>query len=383
MSVAFKDVAVLRQGDPEGNRMIVRLTTHSGLVIHTIAVPQDWPSGTGPTWAYLFENEGLTLIDAGAVGSYSMLAEGIQEAGFEPRDIERVIVTHGHQDHDGAAGDLAEDTGAELWAHSIYEHLLPHNPWDIQRAATTELQQEMQRVVKNDRETNFSDSSRWSSYSDRHKVYVDQRRQYDVEHGITDGETHGDLTFMQAPGHSPDEICIMMDGLVFTGDHVLPEITPHPTMKTHYGDDIKSSMPAHFHDEDKFYGLATYLTSLQKVVDLGEEVAVLPAHRLFNRNKFNFQNVSRASEVIDHHAGRLSRILQRIGSKPTSLESITRGVFSKRKLIGGNLYMALSEIVAHIEILEDVGDLEVAEGQDLNWTGKENYKEFIHGITGR
>ncbi len=55
MSEAFKDVAVLRQGDPEGNRMIVRLTTHSGLVIHTIAVPQDWPSGTGPTWAYLFE----------------------------------------------------------------------------------------------------------------------------------------------------------------------------------------------------------------------------------------------------------------------------------------------------------------------------------------
>jgi hypothetical protein len=87
--------------------------------------------------------------------------------------------------------------------------------------------------------------------------------------------------------------------------------------------------------------------------------------------------------VIDHHAGRLSRILQRIGSKPTSLESITRGVFSKRKLIGGNLYMALSEIVAHIEVLEDVGDLEVTEGQDLHWTGKENHKEFIHGITGR
>lgn len=383
MSEAFKDVAVLRQGDPQGNRMIVRLTTHSGLVIHTIAVPQDWPSGTGPTWAYLFENEGLTLIDAGAVGSYSMLAEGIKEAGFQPRDIERVIVTHGHQDHDGAAGDLAEDTGAELWAHGIYEHLLPHNPWDIQRTASSLIQAEMERVVRNDRETNVSDSSGRSSYRERHKDYVEKRRHYHVGHGVEDGETFGDLTFMHAPGHSPDEICVILDGLVFTGDHVLPEITPHPTMKTHYGDEVRNAMPALYLDEDSFYGLATYMTSLQKVVDLGEKVAVMPAHRLFNRNKFNFQTVSRASEVIDHHADRLGRILRRIGPEPTTLENITRGVFSKRKLIGGNLYAALSEIVAHIELLEDIGDLEVSDDKSLRWTGTENHKQFVSDLTTR
>lgn len=381
MSEAFKDVTVLRQGDPQGNRMIVRITTHSGLVIHTIAVPQNWPSGTGPTWAYLFENEGLTLIDAGAVGSYSMLAEGIREVGFQPRDIDRVIVTHGHQDHDGAAGDLAKDTGAEIWAHDIYEHLLPHNPWDVQRKAASAIQEEMERVVKNDKEANAPDSSKMSSYRARHEDYVEKRRHYHVGHGVGEGETFGGLTFMHAPGHSPDEICVMMDGIVFTGDHVLPEITPHPTTRTLYGDDIKSSMPAHFHDERDFYGLATYLKSLQKVVDLGEEVAVLPAHRLFNRNKFNFQTVSRATEVIDHHAERLGRILRRIGTKPTTLESITRGVFSKRKLVGGNLYMALSEIVAHIELLDEIGDLEVADDQSLRWTGAENHKQFISDLT--
>ena len=382
MPDAFKDVAVLRQGDPQGNRMIVRLTTHNGLVIHTIAVPQDWPSGTGPTWAYLFENEGLTLIDAGAMGSYSMLADGIQGAGFRTRDIDRVIVTHGHQDHDGAAGELVEETGAELWAHDIYEHLLPHNPWDIQRKAASGLQKEMERIVNNDRETNCEDSSGRSSYRQRHQDYVEKRRQYHVSHGITEGESLGGLTFMHAPGHSPDELCVMLDGLVFTGDHVLPEITPHPTMRARYGKEVKGSIPARFQDEDRFYGLATYLKSLQRVVDLGEGVAVLPAHRLFNRNKFNFQKVSRASEIIGHHAGRLSRILQRVGSEPTTLESVTRGVFSKRKLIGGNLYMALSEIVAHIELLEETGDLEVADGQSLRWTGSENHKQFIHDLTG-
>ena len=111
-------------------------------------------------------------------------------------------------------------------------------------------------------------------------------------------------------------------------------------------------------------------------------MSVLPAHRLFNRNKFNFQTVSRASEVIDHHADRLGRILRRIGPNPTTLESITRGVFSRRKLIGGNLYAALSEIVAHIEMLEDLGDLDVAEDQSLRWTGTENHRQFVSDLTG-
>ena len=142
MPNAFKDVVVVRNGDPEGNRMIVKITTPSGADIHAIAVPQDMPSRTGPTWTYLFENEGLTLIDAGARGSFPELAEGVEQAGFQVRDIERVIITHGHQDHDGAAGRLVQEADAELWAHDIYAHLLPYNPCGIfsQGAACDGLQ---------------------------------------------------------------------------------------------------------------------------------------------------------------------------------------------------------------------------------------------------
>ncbi|MCI0438208.1 MAG: hypothetical protein L0177_03650, partial [Chloroflexi bacterium] len=198
-----------------------------------------------------------------------------------------------------------------------------------------------------------------------------------VEGRIKDGETLGGLAFMHAPGHSPDELCVTLDGVVFTGDHVLPEITPHPTTKVQYDPEIKARLPAEYRQEDGYYGLATYLNSLKMVVDLGPDVAVLPAHRLFNKGKFNFQATSRAQEIIDHHAQRLGRILRRVGPQPAPLEEVTRGIFSKRKLIGGNLYAALSEIVAHIELLQDAGDIELTDDHRLRWTGSEYFREAI------
>lgn len=378
----FKGVETLRRGDAEGNRMVVRLDTTHGKQIYAIGVPQDIKSRTGPTWAYLFENHGLTLIDAGAAGSYSLLADGVQAAGFRVSDIQRVIITHGHQDHDGAAGQLAQSADAEIWAHDIYPHLLQFNPWDIQRNPSSPLQAEMQRVVDADRINDSSEQGRQTSdYRQRHNTYVKARKAFTVSRHVHADETHGDLTFLHAPGHSPDEICVTLDGIVFTGDHVLPEITPHPTTKARFSDHIRRRIPAHFHSEDDYYGLEIYLRSLKLITDLGETTAILPAHRLFSKNRFNLITAQRAGEILHHHAVRLSRILHRIGEEPTSLEAITRGVFARRNLISGNLYMALSEIVAHIELLQDVDDLAITDDMRLRWKGSQNYKQLIHELT--
>lgn len=379
----FRGVETLRRGDAEGNRMVVRLETAQGKIIHAIGVPQDTQSRTGPTWAYLFDNDGLTLIDAGATGSYRLLADGIEAAGYRARDIERVVITHGHQDHDGAAGKLAQQADAEIWAHRIYGHLLQFNPWDIQRNPTSPLQNEMQRVVAADAGNDSGEAAqRSASYRRRHKEYVETRRGFRVSRGLDANERQGDLTFLHAPGHSPDEICVTMDGLVFTGDHVLPEITPHPTTKTRFSAAVRGSLPAHLHcAEDAYYGLEAYLRSLKLISDLGADIAVLPAHRLFSKNRFNLETTKRAGEILEHHALRLGRILHRVGKEPKSLEDITRGVFARRKLIGGNLYMALSEIVAHIELLEDADDLEIADDARLRWTGSDNYRQLISELS--
>lgn len=379
----FNAVETIRQGDADGNQMVIRLETPQGIRIYAIGVPQDIPSRTGPTWAYLFDNHGFTLIDAGATGSYKSLADGVQAAGFQVQDIERVVITHGHQDHDGAAGLLAEDAAAEIWAHDIYAHLLPFNPWDIQRSASSPIQTEMRRVVDADKaQSNPNpDSDRSAArYAARHKEYFHTRSRFHVARPVRAGETHGGLAFIHSPGHSPDEICATLDGIIFTGDHVLPEITPHPTTKTKYAPAIRSRIPERFHAEDEYFGLEPYLRSLAAIARMGD-AAVLPAHRLFSKNRFNLETAARAQEILQHHAIRLTRILNRVGDGPAALEDITRGVFARRKLIGGNLYMALSEIVAHIELLQDIGDLTLDPSARMRRTGSENHRDLISDLT--
>lgn len=58
--------------------------------------------------AYLWHDPGgLTLIDTGLPGSGPMLAEAIRQIGHRPADLRRVVLTHFHRDHVGAAADIA------------------------------------------------------------------------------------------------------------------------------------------------------------------------------------------------------------------------------------------------------------------------------------
>ena len=372
---SFKDVDVIREGDSSGNHMVLRITPRQGVPIHAISVARDGFSYTGPTWAYLFENDGLTLVDTGVKGSFHNLADGLRCAGFQPRDIERVIVTHGHEDHDGAVVELVGETDAELWAHEIYALLLDHDPRDIQRRPVSPLQLEMRAVAQ------CHDAI--PQPAPHRADYLAQRRQINVARRIRAGDQVGNLTFMAAPGHSPDELCVTMqrEEVVFTGDHVLPEISPHPTTKTEYTPEIKQLLPDEYHRVDEYYGLETYLKSLKLVSDLGERVSVLPAHRLYNHDRFNFVNTRRAGEILAHHAHRLSRLLVRIGTEPTGLEEVTRGIFEHRKLLAGNLFAAMVEIVAHVELLQDTGDVEFTDHRQIRATGTDHYRQLIHQLT--
>lgn len=62
--------------------------------------------GTYDLAAYLIStNDGLILINSGAVGSYPLMKTSIEQLGFKLSDIKIITSTHGHWDH---VGDLAE-----------------------------------------------------------------------------------------------------------------------------------------------------------------------------------------------------------------------------------------------------------------------------------
>ena len=67
---------------------------------------------------YLWHDpDGLTLIDAGLPGSAPLIAEAIHQAGHRPADLRRLVLTHFHADHTGAAADITGWGKVEVLAH--------------------------------------------------------------------------------------------------------------------------------------------------------------------------------------------------------------------------------------------------------------------------
>lgn len=84
------------------------------MIIHTI----DLNFYTAETIAaYLIETDSeLALIETGPDSVYKNLVEGLKSLGFSVGDIQKVLVTHVHLDHAGAAWRFAEN-GATIYVH--------------------------------------------------------------------------------------------------------------------------------------------------------------------------------------------------------------------------------------------------------------------------
>jgi glyoxylase-like metal-dependent hydrolase (beta-lactamase superfamily II) len=68
--------------------------------------------------AYLWHDaDGLTLVDTGLAGSAPLIAAAVSQAGYRTADLRRVILTHFHADHVGAAVDIARWGDVEVMAH--------------------------------------------------------------------------------------------------------------------------------------------------------------------------------------------------------------------------------------------------------------------------
>lgn len=369
-----ENIRVINRGEPNGQDWVFRITSSSGRDILAVAVSPVNNSRTGPTWSYVFEAEGLTSIDLGTPNSFTNLEKAYSNAGVSISEIDRLVITHGHSDHDGTVPEFLSKSGAEFCAHESYTALKGFDQWDIQDRSSTPLQIELERLGREKIDRNV-----YKERYDLHKAYYEARKRTFVDRNLADGSTIPGATILSTPGHSPDQICVQIDDLLLTGDHVLPEITPHPTSKMVFREDIKNAPLVEPLDAERLYGLGTYIESLGRVIDLGDEIQLLPAHRLFNKGQLNLCGVERASDIVLHHQRRLERLHSHIGRGKSNLTDLTARLFDRSKLLGGNLMAALSEVVAHLELLDDVGDIEISAEGSITHTGSKTprYVDFI------
>ena len=367
LRIGHMEAEVLRPGADSGDRMVAKFTCADGLVVHAIGVPQAWPSSLGPTWSYVLEADKLTLVDTGGPGSIGDLEAGLEWLGYPLSAVERVILTHGHMDHDGSCFKLIERTGAELWAHEVYSRLVGLD--------SQEMDQEWRRRYRGS--ASFGDGSAL----DHIQEYRESARRTEVTNIVTEGLACDGLTFFYTPGHSPDELCIQYQRVLFTGDHVLPQITPHPSVGSTYAK-FRDSLPPAYRNKNQYYGLMAFIKSLKRVAAMEPDIRVLPAHRAYFHGKFNLVGVERAQEIVEHHQQRCYDLLVLIRNDTADMEAITRRHFSNRQLDGPNFQMALSEVLSHIEFLQEVGDVEMVGKNEtqVRWTGTENYGRVVEEL---
>jgi glyoxylase-like metal-dependent hydrolase (beta-lactamase superfamily II) len=160
-----------------------------------------------------------------------------------------------------------------------------------------------------------------------------------------------DVRAIWTPGHTPGHLCLhdAEAGVLLTGDHLLPRITPN--IGVHRGADADP--------------LTAYLESLDKLSGHGADEA-LPAH------EYRFRNVpARAAELKAHHHERTAEIMAVVDrlAAPTAWAIAAELTWSRGwdALHGLTRRMALAETVAHLHYLATRRALDAEGGTPIRW----------------
>lgn len=312
-------------------------------------LPIDMP-GLGHVNCYVLEDErGVALVDPGLPGpaSYAALKARLAQAGVPVARVHTVIVTHSHPDHYGGAGRLRHETGADIVTHSRFRMMWdPTEPPDVDvedMAEYAELARKFEARMPWDpppwggpgvpipwkRRVAMSVARRFPSLV---KLPTPSVRLDDASTITLAGR---EWVAIHTPGHTDDHLCLFdpTEGVMLSGDHVLPTITPH--------------IGGHVRDLDP---LARFFESLDKVAEYGPQVRqVLPAHG----EPFT-DLAGRARAIHDHHVDRLDVVRRAANEfgRPARVPEFSTHLFSPR----AQGSMADSETFAHLEHLRRTGE---------------------------
>lgn len=282
--------------------------------------------------SYIVEDqEKSVLIDVGIGFNLIDLKSGFL------KNVDKVIITHFHIDHIGGLSKLLS-----LFNVDVYMHRQDLNDlFRLREAPEIYLD-----VIKDLHRENGVPDNLIDKMIEHHPGFwklIGIREIEDIN-GLNDGEKISldslDLNIIWTPGHTPGHICIYIKNnwYLFTGDHILPDITPNIAL-------IRwDSNP-----------LRDYINSLDKVVKFKVELAC-PGHRnlISNLNK-------RILELKDHHEFRLKEILSHLFKYKLNAYQLAGKLTWDVKYDSWNefpitqKYFAVAETLSHLKYLYEEG----------------------------
>jgi len=283
---------------------------------------------------YAFElDNGIALVDAGwdTEEAWQALSDGVAAAGGSMSDVTGVVVTHIHPDHYGLAGRVREASGAWIGLHPADASMLQERY--VESDDLVERMSGLLALSGVPKET-LPDLAT-ASMEIRSLVHMAlPDRLIEDEEAI--GLAGWDLRAIWTPGHSPGHLCLVAPeaGLLLSGDHVLPRISPNISM----------------HSQQFPNPLGDYLESLMKIGAF-EPDEVLPGH------EYRFGGLrARTEQLISHHEERLAEIEGLLAAAPgRSAWELTLALTWSRPFDEIPPFMqraANGETLAHLVLLE-------------------------------
>ena len=295
-------------------------------------------------------NSGLALIDGGwhREGTYDELTGALSAIGRAPHEIHDIYVTHVHRDHYTFAIELRRRHGCRV-------HLGSDEVVGIEAIA---------RLGTNVPESSLRELKRAGAHRIAERAYADSVGEPFVaadweppDTWLTAGPLHlsgHSLTAVHTPGHTKGHMVFHDEdrGVSYTGDHVLPTITPSIGFELGEWD-----LP-----------LAKYIRSLELMLDNHDHI-MLPSHGNTGSGVH-----ARVQELLAHHERRFAATVAAVETlrEPTGLAVAQALTWTRRErpfdtLDNFNQMVATCETLAHLDVLAERGRLNVEhrEGVDV------------------
>lgn len=286
---------------------------------------------------YSIQSDKHILLDTGMSPE---TVEFLEKRNFDFSSLDLIIMTHLHIDHIGGADAI----------RSKYSTPLAIGKEDAERIAFLRKEPEtFQKVLLSFLTLNGTppavvDQIVW------HHSFLDHNALYsEIEFDRTlngDEDVAPNVSVVSNPGHSPGSksIYLKREGVLLSGDHILPKITPNIS----------------FYDETSDM-LGQYLNSLAQTRKLDVK-EVMPGHG----NPFD-DLYGRIDEITHHHKDRLKEVISQTKDWRSAFEVASRITWSKnRPLDSMNLMeknFAIGEAISHLTYLKN---REIVESKEFN-----------------